>query len=102
MQRRRRQYPLGYRRARSLVVVIALFWLWLWFGGAATLGLLHGSPIHEVLAVYGLAVVVLVSIPAALLAVATLVLTHPRATVVRLPATTASQAGARRLDEKAS
>lgn len=102
MQRRRRHYPLGYRRARSLLVVIALFWSWLWFGGAATLRLLHGSPIHEVLAMYALAVVVLVSIPAALLAVATLVLTRPRATVVQLPARSASQAGARRLDGKAS
>ncbi|MDQ0736334.1 hypothetical protein [Arthrobacter agilis] len=71
-------YPLRYRRARSLLYVIGLFWLWLWLGSAALIAGLHHSPVHAVLATYALAVVVLVSIPAAVLAVIRMILTHPR------------------------
>jgi fatty acid desaturase len=87
MKRGRMHYPLRYRRARSLLYAIGLFWLWLWFGSAASLELLYGSPVHAALAMYGLAVVILVSIPAALLAVIRMVLTRPRrdAVVVELP-----------------
>ncbi len=78
-------YPLRYRRARSLLYVIGLFWLWLWLGSAALIGALHHSPVHAVLAMYALAVVVLVSIPAALLAAIRMVLTHPRRQGVVVP-----------------
>jgi fatty acid desaturase len=85
MERKRMHYPLRYRRARSLLWVIGLFWLWLWLGSAALIGALHDSPVHAVLATYALAVVVLVSIPAALLAAIRMVLTHPRRGGVVVP-----------------
>ncbi|MUK00468.1 hypothetical protein GM708_00120 [Vibrio cholerae] len=88
MKRGRVHYPLRYRRARSLLYVIGLFWLWLWLGSAALLDGLYDTPLNAALAMYAIAVVVLVSLPAALLAVARMVLTHPRqgAVVVQLPA----------------
>ncbi len=88
MRRGRANYPLRYRRARSLLYVIGLFWLWMWLGSAALLDGLYDTPLHAALVMYAIAVVVLVSLPAALLAVARMVLTHPRqvAVVVRLPA----------------
>ncbi|MBG6225448.1 hypothetical protein IWX63_002020 [Arthrobacter sp. CAN_A2] len=87
MERRRVHHPLRYRRARSLLYVIGLFWLWLWLGSGTLLDGLHHSPVHAALALYALAVVILVSIPAALLAVIRMLLTHPRrgAVVVALP-----------------
>lgn len=80
-------YPLRYRRARSLLYVIGVFWLWLLLGSAALLDGLYHSPLHAALAMYAIAVAVLVSIPAALLAVVRMVLEHPRhaAVVVPLP-----------------
>ena len=89
MARSRVHHPLRYRRARTLLYAIGLFWLWLWLGSGALVDGLHHSPVHAALAVYAVAVVVLVSIPAALLAVIRMLLTHPRrgAIVVALPAT---------------
>ena len=69
MARGRVHHPLQYRRARTVLYVIGLFWLWLWLGSGALLDGLHHSPVHAALAVYALAIVILVSIPAALLAV---------------------------------
>ncbi|TKV29183.1 hypothetical protein FDK12_05955 [Arthrobacter sp. NamB2] len=87
MKRGRVHYPLRYRRARSLLYVIGLFWLWVWLGSATLLDNLYHSPLHAALAMYAIAVVVLVSLPAALLAVARMVLAHPRhnGVVVQLP-----------------
>ncbi|WP_434994758.1 hypothetical protein [Arthrobacter sp. Ld5] len=88
MRRSRVHHPLQYRRARTVLYAVGLFWLWLWLGSGALLDGLHDSPVHAALAVYALAVVILVSIPAALLAVARMLLTHPRrrAVVVALHA----------------
>ncbi|MFC3300590.1 hypothetical protein FJV46_06850 [Arthrobacter agilis] len=87
MKRGRVRYPLRYRRARTLLFAIGLFWSWLWLGSAASMEGLYHSPVHAALAVYALAVAVLVSIPSALLGVITMILTHPRrsAVVVALP-----------------
>jgi hypothetical protein len=94
MGRGRKHFPLRYRRARSLLYVVGLFWLWLWLGSAAWMEGLYSSPLHALLAMYGLAVVVLVSIPAALLAGIQMALIRARpatagassAVVVKLPA----------------
>jgi fatty acid desaturase len=89
MGRGRKHFPLRYRRARSLLYVVGLFWLWLWLGGAALMEGLYHSPLHAVLAMYALAVVIPVSIAAALLAGIQMALTRPRpysAVVVKLPA----------------
>lgn len=79
-------FPLPYRRARSLLAVIGLFWLWLLLGSAALIDGFDHAPLEAALAVYALAVGVLVSIPAALLAGIQMILTHPGHTgvVVRL------------------
>lgn len=87
MVRRRMHYPLRYRRARSLLYVIGLFWLWLWLGSAALMEGLYHSPLHAALAMYAIAVAVLVSFPAALLAVLRMVLMHPQRTGVVVPLT---------------
>ena len=69
--------PLRYRRARTLLFVIGLFWLWVWLGSAALLEGLYHSPLHAAVAMYAIAVAVLVSLPAALLAVVHMILTRP-------------------------
>lgn len=106
MARSRVHHPLRYRRARSVLFVIGLFWVWLWLGSGALLAGLHHSPVHLALAVYALAVAIVVSIPAALLAGIRMLLTHPRAgaVVVSLPATRRSPRGDAHwwYDEKAS
>lgn len=88
MARGRKHFPLRYRRARSVLYGVGLFWLWLWFGSAASLEGLHHSPLHAVLAMYALAVAILVSIPAAVLAAAQMILARPRshsAVILKLP-----------------
>ena len=88
MGRTRIRHPLRYRRARSLLFAIILFWSWLVLGSDVLLRALHGAPLHAALIVWGLCVVILVSIPAALLAGMRMVELHPRRTgvLVRLPA----------------
>ena len=104
MARNRVHHPLQYRRARTVLYGIGLFWLWLWLGSGALIDGLHGSPVHAALAVYALAVVIIVSIPAALLAVARMLLTHPRrgAVVVALPTRHAAEGTHWWYGEKAS
>ncbi len=87
MERRRLAFPLPYRRARSLFSVIGLFWLWLLLGSAALIDGFDHAPLQAAVVVYALAVIILVSIPAALLAGIQMILTHPGHTdVVKLPA----------------
>jgi hypothetical protein len=88
MQRERVRYPLSYRRARSALFAVGLFWLWTWLGSAAFISGLFGSPLHALVAMYALAVAVLVSIPAALLAAARMALNRPyrAGDVIDLPA----------------
>lgn len=66
-----------YRRARALLYVIGLFWLWLWLGSTALLHSLHHAPLYAILAVYAIAVAVIVSLAAALLAAARMILERP-------------------------
>ncbi|MCU1633730.1 MAG: hypothetical protein JWM61_2382 [Micrococcaceae bacterium] len=91
MERGRMHYPLRYRRARSLLYVIGLFWLWLWLGSAALMEGLYHSPLHAALAMYALAVAVLVSLPTALLAALRMILTHPQRTALIVPLPVASR-----------
>lgn len=77
MKRGRVHYPLEYRRARTLVYGVVLFWLWAWLGSGAFIAGLFDSPLHAVVAVYALAVTLLVSFPVALLAVARMLLNRP-------------------------
>lgn len=77
MKHRRVHYPLKYRRARTLVYAVALFWLWTWLGSAAFIASLFHSPIHALIAMYGLVTFVLISIPVLLLAIAQMALNRP-------------------------
>lgn len=87
MRRRRVYYPLKYRRARTVLYAVALFWLWTWLGSAAFIAGLFHSPVHAILAMYALFTFILLSIPVFLLALAQMALNKPRllpGTVVEL------------------
>jgi RsiW-degrading membrane proteinase PrsW (M82 family) len=89
MKRRRVHYPLKYRRARTAIYAVMLFWLWTWLGSAAFIASLFNSPIHAIIAMYALFTFVLLSIPAFLLALAQMALNRPvvmseAAVVIRL------------------
>ncbi|MHA7261603.1 hypothetical protein ACX80W_00220 [Arthrobacter sp. TMN-37] len=87
MQRERVRYPLSYRRARTALFTVGLFWLWMGLGSAGFIAGLSDSPVHAFVAVYALAVAAIVSLPTALLAGARMLLTRPRRTgeVLELP-----------------
>ncbi|MEV7646190.1 hypothetical protein [Arthrobacter sp. NPDC089319] len=57
-----------YRRARTTLICVAIFWLWLLLGAAAFVAGMFDSPTKLFLAMYAGAVAVLVSIPIGLLA----------------------------------
>lgn len=77
MERGRIRPSSRYRRARALLYMIGLFWLWLWLGGAALLHSLHHAPLYAMLALYAIAVAIIVSLAAALLAAARMILERP-------------------------
>ena len=77
MKRRRVYYPLKYRRARTALYAVGLFWLWTWLGSAAFIASLFHSPVHAIIAMYALFTFVLLSIPAFLLAAAQMALNRP-------------------------
>ncbi|WP_146360441.1 hypothetical protein [Arthrobacter yangruifuii] len=68
-----------FRRARSGLVLIAVFWLWMLFGAADFVAALFGSPIHAALAVCLLGALTLVSLLFLPICVAYLVLHKPQA-----------------------
>jgi hypothetical protein len=89
MKRQRVHFPLKYRRARTALYAVLLFWLWTWLGSAAFIASLFHSPVHAIIAMYALFTFVLLSIPAFLLAIAQMALNRPialseDAVVVRL------------------
>ncbi|MBE0010010.1 MULTISPECIES: hypothetical protein [unclassified Arthrobacter] len=73
-------YPLQYRRARALVYAVLVFWLWAWLGSGYFITSLFGSPVYALLALYALAVAILVSFPIFLLAATRMLLNRPRRT----------------------
>ena len=89
MKRRRVHYTLKYRRARTAIYAVVLFWLWTWLGSAAFIASLFNSPVHAIIAMYALFTFILLSIPVFLLALAQIALNRPvvvaeAAVVVRL------------------
>jgi hypothetical protein len=83
-----------YRRARTTLCAVVVFWLWLLLGAAAFVAGLFDSPAKVFLAMYAGAVAVLVSIPVALLAAILMVLNRAEAGG-RRPATERLSAAAR-------
>lgn len=68
-----------YRRARTTLVCVVVFWLWLLLGAAAFVAGMFDSPTKLFLAMYAGAVAVLVSIPVGLLAAVFMLLNRPAA-----------------------
>ena len=66
-----------YRRARSGLVLIAVFWLWMIFGAAGFVSALFGSPVHAALAVFALGALSLVSLLFLPICIAYLLLNRP-------------------------
>lgn len=69
-----------YRRARSGLVLIAVFWLWMLISAADFIASLFGSPFHAALALYGLGALTLISLLFLPICIAYLVLNRPVAT----------------------
>ncbi len=57
---------MRFRRARTLLGAVVLFWMWVWLGSASMIAGLFHVPLWAMLATYGLGVGVLVSLPLAL------------------------------------
>ncbi|GAA1346258.1 hypothetical protein GCM10009611_23840 [Arthrobacter roseus] len=57
---------MRFRRARTLLAAVILFWFWVWLGSASMISSLFHLPLWAMLATYALAVSVLVSFPLAL------------------------------------
>ncbi|HXF01844.1 MAG TPA: hypothetical protein VN601_02545, partial [Arthrobacter sp.] len=68
-----------YRRARTTLICVAVFWLWLLLGAAAFVAGMFDSPTKLFLAMYAGAVAVLVSIPIGVLAAIFMLLNRPAA-----------------------
>ncbi len=71
-------HPLKYRRARTLLYAVLAFWLWAWLGSGAFIAGLFATPLYALVAMYALAVAVLVSIPLAMLAVLRMLINRSR------------------------
>ncbi|MCC3272330.1 hypothetical protein [Arthrobacter zhangbolii] len=76
----RRRSTMLYRRARSGLVLIAVFWLWMLIGAADFIASLFESPFHAALALYGLGALTLVSLLFLPICIAYLVLNRPVST----------------------
>lgn len=68
-----------YRRARTTLICVVIFWLWLLLGAAAFVAGMFDSPTKLFLAMYAGAVAVLVSIPIGVLAAIFMLLNRPAA-----------------------
>ncbi|UWX96838.1 hypothetical protein N2K95_14535 [Arthrobacter zhaoxinii] len=73
----RRRSAMLFRRARSGLVLIAVFWIWMLFGAADFVAALFGSPIHAALAVFALGTLTLISLLFLPICLAYLVLNRP-------------------------
>lgn len=63
-----------YRRARTALILVGVFWLWLLFGSAAFVASLFDSPFYAMLALYAVGTVTLISLLIAPVALAYLLM----------------------------
>lgn len=75
-----RRSVMLFRRARTFLVLIGVFWLWLLFGSAAFIASLFDTPMYALLALYGLGVLTLISLLAAPVCAAFLVMNRAGST----------------------
>ena len=66
-----------FRRGRTMLVIVAVFWLWLLLGSANFIASLFESPVYALLALYGLGVLTLISLLVATVSVFYLVANRP-------------------------
>lgn len=81
----RKKSAMLFRRGRTMLVMVAVFWLWLLLGSADFIAGLFESPIYALLALYGLGVVTLISLLVALVSVFYVVANRPERTDTGLP-----------------
>lgn len=58
----RKKSAMLFRRGRTMLVVVGVFWLWLLLGSANFIAGLFDTPFYAMLALYGLAVITLISL----------------------------------------
>ncbi|MEB7505440.1 hypothetical protein [Arthrobacter koreensis] len=73
----RRRSVMLFRRARTVLGLLAVFWLWLLFGSAAFVASLFDRPFYAMLALYALGTLTLISLLIAPVALAYLLMNRP-------------------------
>ncbi len=87
----RKKSAMLFRRGRTMVVLVAVFWLWLLLGSANFIAGLFDTPFYAMLALYGLGVVTLISLGVAGMAIFYMVVNKPART--ELPAGSSARPG---------
>lgn len=73
----RKKSAMLFRRGRTMLIAVAVFWAWLLLGSADFIAGLFDSPLYAMLALYGLGVVTLISLLAAMVAVVYILANRP-------------------------
>lgn len=73
----RRRSVMLYRRARTALVLVGVFWLWLLFGSAAFVASFFDAPFYAMLALYAVGALTLISFLIAPVALAYLLMNRP-------------------------
>lgn len=58
----RKRSAMLFRRGRTMLVLVAVFWLWMLLGSANFIAALFNAPFYALLALYGLGVLTLISL----------------------------------------
>ena len=58
----RKRSAMLFRRGRTMLVLVAVFWLWMLLGSANFIAALFNTPFYALLALYGLGVLTLISL----------------------------------------
>ncbi|MFJ2506846.1 MULTISPECIES: hypothetical protein [Arthrobacter] len=88
----RRRSVMLFRRARTVLGALVLFWLWLLLGSAGFVASLFDRPFYAMLALYALGTLTLISLLIAPVALAYLLMNRPgRSTRQQAPAATAQR-----------
>ena len=69
-----------FRRARTALVLVGVFWLWLLLGSAGFVASLFDRPFYAMLAMYGVGTLTLISLLIAPVALAYLLMNRPAST----------------------
>ena len=75
----RKKSAMLFRRGRTMLIAVGIFWLWLLLGSADFIAGLFDSPFYALLALYGLGVVTLISLLVAMVAAVYMLANRPAA-----------------------